>query len=131
MRNLSLIPAVRRLLRWQALVVVVAVCIAYALGGEPAARSALLGGLTAFLPNIYFALRAGVTRYDKTAKEIVRSFYIGESVKLVLTALMFWAVLRLPDISFMPLIATFVAVLTVFRFALLDNKPLKNRDHGY
>lgn len=127
MRNSTLIPAVRRLLGRQALVVAMAVCIAYAVGGERAARSALLGGLIAFVPNVYFAMRVGVARYDKTAKEIVRSFYVGESVKLVLTALMFWAVLRLPDIAFMPLIATFVAVLAVFRFALLDNKPLKNR----
>lgn len=120
MRASPLFPAVKQLLRAQALVVAAAVGIAYVAGGEQAARSSLLGGLAAFLPNAYFATRVGASQ-NKTAREIVRSFYIGETVKLVGTALLFGLVLQLPDVVFAPLIATFVAVLTVFWFALLLN----------
>lgn len=116
----SLFPAVKLLLRWQALVVAVVFGVAYAVGGEQAARSSLLGGLTAFLPNAYFAMRVGATQ-NKTAHEIVRGFYIGETVKLIATALLFGLVLHVPGVTVRPLIATFVAVLTVFWFALLIN----------
>lgn len=116
---LPLYRSVKRLLRWQALVVAAAVGIAYLAGGEQAARSSLLGGLTAFLPNAYFATRVGSAQKNKTAREIVRSFYFGETVKLVATAVLFGLVLHLPNIAFAPLIATFIAVLTVFWFALL------------
>lgn len=120
MSTSSLFPAVKKLLRWQALVVLAAVGIAYVVGEEQAARSSLLGGLTAFLPNAYFALRVG-TAQNRTAHEIVRSFYIGETVKLIATALLFGLVLHVPGVAFAPLIATFIAVLLVFWFALLLN----------
>lgn len=120
MRASPMFPAVKRLLHAQALVVAASVGIAYAVGGEQAARSSLLGGLAAFLPNAYFAMRVGASQ-NKTAREIVRSFYVGETVKLVGTALLFGLVLQLPNVVFAPLIATFVAVLTVFWFALLLN----------
>ncbi|BBL72878.1 ATP synthase subunit I [Methylogaea oryzae] len=121
MRASPLFPAIRQLLRGQALVVAAAVWIAYLAGGEQAARSSLLGGLAAFLPNAYFATRVGKSQNKKTAREIVHSFYVGETVKLVSTALLFSLVLQLPNVVFAPLIATFVAVLTVFWFALLLN----------
>lgn len=122
---LPLLRSVERLLRWQALVVVAAVSIAYLAGGEPAARSSLLGGLAAFLPNAYFAAKVGAAHTkSKTAREIVRSFYFGETVKLVATAVLFGLVLHVPNIAFAPLFATFIAVLTVFWFALLLNDNL-------
>lgn len=123
---LPLLRTVERLLRWQALVVVAAVGIAYLAGGEQAACSSLLGGLTAFLPNAYFAAKVGAahTHKSKTARDIVRGFYFGETVKLVATAVLFGLVLHVPNIAFVPLFATFIAVLTVFWFALLLNDNL-------
>lgn len=116
-----LFPAVRRLLRWQAWMMIAAAGVAYFLGGETAARSALLGGLVAFLPNAYFASRIGAAQHHKTAHEIVRSFYFGETVKLVATAALFALVLHVPGVSFGPLLGAFIAVLMVFWFALLLN----------
>ncbi|MBS1211483.1 MAG: putative synthase protein, partial [Proteobacteria bacterium] len=83
------------------------------------AKSALLGGLVGFLPNAYFAVRFGRRDPTKTAKDVVRSFYLGESVKLLFTALLFVLVFQLPGILFMPLIIGFVSVIMVFWFALL------------
>lgn len=119
MRASSLFPAVRQLLRWQALIILLAVGIAYAAGHESAARSALLGGLIAFLPNAYLAWRVG-TAQNKTAHEIVRRFYVGETVKLIATALLFALALHLPGVMFAPLIATFIAALMVFWLGLLQ-----------
>lgn len=65
MRASPLFPAIRQLLRGQALVVAAAVWIAYLAGGEQAARSSLLGGLAAFLPNAYFATRSARAKTKK------------------------------------------------------------------
>jgi len=51
--------------------------------------SALLGGLICLIPNVYFAFRAFKYRGARAARHIVRSFYLGEAVKLGLTAGLF------------------------------------------
>lgn len=87
--------------------------------GWPIARSALLGGAAAFLPNLYFAVRFGFSNPALTAKQIVRIFYLGETIKLTTTALLFILIFQLPDIRFLPLFTSFSLVLMVFWFALL------------
>lgn len=77
-----------------------------------------MGGIVAFLPNLYFIL--WVFRANgQNAKKIVNSFYAGESGKLILTALLFFLVFQLPDIEFLPLLTGYVAALSVFWFALI------------
>lgn len=54
-----------------------------------AAYSVLLGGLICTLPNGYFARKAFQYRGARYAPQIVKSFYVGEAGKLVMTAVMF------------------------------------------
>ena len=54
-----------------------------------AGYSGLLGGLIAWLPNLYFAHKAFRFSGARAAQAIVRSFYAGEAGKLVLTAVLF------------------------------------------
>jgi ATP synthase protein I len=56
--------------------------------GPVAAKSALLGGLTVVIPNGFLAARLLGGR-DSSAKALLRSAWIGEAGKLVLTALLF------------------------------------------
>lgn len=79
---------------------------------------ALLGGLTAFLPNLYFGLNISLVS-GTDAKKIVRTFYAGESAKLILTTLLFFMIFQFPDIQLMPLMFAFVGTLSVFWFALI------------
>ena len=83
------------------------------------ARSVCLGGLAAFLPNAFFAAKFGLRSNGREAREIVRAFYLGETIKLLSTAGLFILIFQLPDITFLPLFAGFGAVLAVFWFALL------------
>lgn len=77
-----------------------------------------LGGLVAFLPNLYFGLKIlAVSGSD--AKKIVRAFYVGESGKLLLTAVLFYLILQVPDITLLPVMIGFVVTLSVFWFALM------------
>jgi ATP synthase protein I len=57
--------------------------------GMVAGYSALLGGLIAWLPNLYFAHKAFRFSGARAAKDIVRSFYAGEAGKLILTFVLF------------------------------------------
>ena len=51
--------------------------------------SALLGGLCCVLPNSYFVLQAFRFSGARSAKKIVRAFYVGEFGKILLTVAMF------------------------------------------
>jgi ATP synthase protein I len=90
----------------------------FALMGESYALSAVLGGVAAFIPNLYFALKVNKSA-SLEARKIVNSFYAGESGKLLLTAAIFIMIFQLPNIQILPLLAVYVAALSIFWFALL------------
>jgi len=56
--------------------------------------SALLGGLICTVPNTWFAYRSFKYRGARASQQIVKSFYRGEAVKLLLTALLFGATFK-------------------------------------
>ncbi len=115
--------AVGRILFIQAAVLAVIFLGGWALFGWQVGRSAGYGGLVAWIPNAYFALKICRDR-GKEPQRIMRGFYVGEAVKLILTAGLFVLVFRLPEILFIPLFASFVAVLGVFWIALLLDKNM-------
>jgi ATP synthase protein I len=77
-----------------------------------------LGGLIAFLPNLYFGWRLRKISQLET-KKFINSFYRNETTKLLLTALFFVLVFRIPDIKLLPLLTCYISTLSVFWFALL------------
>lgn len=109
---------VNKIISFQVLVIIV-MTAGFLLSGEKSqALSAVLGGTAAFIPNLYFALRIHRSS-GQDARKIVRSFYIGESGKLLLTAALFFMIFQIPNIQILPLLSVYVAVLSVFWFALL------------
>ncbi len=112
------ISTVGKILKLQVIVIAI-ICLGfYLIGGEAKILSSFLGGVTAFLPNLYFALRISrVTEQD--AQKIVRSFYVGESGKLILTVMLFAMIFQIPTIELLPLLTAYVAALSVFWFALI------------
>lgn len=109
---------VSKILSAQILVIVVIAAGFMVAGGWQKALSPILGGVAAFIPNLYFALRINRSA-GQEAKKIVRSFYAGESGKLLLTAALFAMILQIPNIEILPLLIGYVAALSVFWFALL------------
>lgn len=77
-----------------------------------------LGGLVAFLPNLYFGWRLRKISQLET-KKFINSFYRNETTKLLLTALFFVLVFRIPDTKLLPLLTCYISTLSVFWFALL------------
>ncbi len=73
----------------QLIVLLLAAVVGWQWRGNVAGYSALIGGLIAWLPNLYFAHKAFRFSGARAAREIVRSFYAGEAGKLILTFVLF------------------------------------------
>ncbi|TWC39581.1 ATP synthase protein I [Pseudomonas sp. SJZ079] len=73
----------------QLVVVLLAAVVLWQWRGVTTGYSGLLGGLIAWLPNLYFAHKAFRFTGARAAQAIVRSFYAGEAGKLILTAVLF------------------------------------------
>lgn len=111
------VSTVAKILGYQ-VVIIMLVSLGFVVGGGQKALSSALGGLAAFIPNIYFALRiSGAEEQD--ARKILNSFYVGEAVKLFLTVAIFILIFQIPNIEIIPLFTGYVSALSVFWFALL------------
>lgn len=107
-----------RILSYQVLIILIVTAGFGVIAGEPQALSAFLGGMAAFIPNLYFALRIHRSA-GQEARKIVNSFYAGESGKLLLTAALFIMIFQVSNIQILPLLVSYMAALSVFWFALL------------
>lgn len=105
---------IRLLLLWQMVVSVVAGLLVGVGFGVTAGGSALVGGLICWLPNCWFAWRAFRYRGARAARRIVRSFYIGQAGKMLLTAGLFaLAFIHMDPLSPLALFAGFGMVQMV------------------
>ncbi len=84
-------------------------------------KSALIGGLIGVIPNAVFAFKL-MQATGKQFGQIEKAFYWGEFLKLMTTGLLFAMVIKFVEISFLPLLLGFIAVLSVFWFSLLTIK---------
>ena len=109
---------VSKILSYQILIILIITAGFAFAGGWQQGLSSALGGMAAFIPNLYLALRI-VKSSGKPARNIVNSFYAGESGKLLLTAALFIMIFKVPNIEILPLLVGYIAALSVFWFALL------------
>ena len=110
---------------WQFGLGVVLAAAFWILGGYVAGYSALLGSLTAVIPNAFLALRLAVPRRDRGAKSLIRAAYIGELGKLALTVVMFIIIFTLVrPLAAAPLFVGFIAtqLVTFVGFLLRDKE---------
>ncbi len=75
-----------------------------------AAYSAFLGGAIAVVANGYFAMKVLARTGALAARQIVRTFYIAEAVKLLLSAVLFILVFVFIPVRPLPLFLTYVVV---------------------
>jgi len=117
-KKLRKLSVVSKVLLGQAAIVLFAVICFYIFGNELSAKSAIYGGLAVLIPNFYFAQKVGKHK-GQEARKVVRSFYAGESGKLIITAAIFAMIFQDPNIDIFAVLMTYVSALTVFWFALL------------
>lgn len=112
------LSTVSKILSLQVLIILAVTLGFYFAGGLQKALSPLLGGLAAFIPNLYLVLRMARGTGQEPQK-IVRSFYAGETGKLLLTGILFFMIFQVQGIELLPLLAGYVAALSIFWFALI------------
>lgn len=106
--------------------VAVIVAVGWWLTGWVAAVSALLGGLAAVLPSLYFAYRFFAATYARQVERIIRAFYWGELTKLLLSAFLVILISKVwPKLAILPFFSDFVAACLGFWLAPL---VLKKQD---
>lgn len=80
--------------------------------------SAAVGGGIGIVTTACFAFWVFSGGIGAPAKKIVRRFYVGEVVKLVLTGVLFGVAIIWLDVSFLPLLLTYTATLLAYWLVL-------------
>ena len=115
-------PAIRRVLRWQAVVTVAGAAAAYAWGGGHAALSAVLGGIVNIAAVVVFAVVYALSR-PTSAGGTVAALFRAEALKILVIVGQIWLVLaNYKEVVPVAFLATFVITVLLFRIALLDRK---------
>ena len=97
--------------------------------GTIAAKSAALGGIACLVPSLAFAYRAFRFSGARSAKKILSSFYSGEALKLVLTALIFALIfINVKTLNVAALFGGFILVQSVIWATILLAGRTKNSD---
>jgi len=82
-------PPIYKAIVTQFVVTIIATLSAFALMDGVTGYSVFLGGMVSTLSNAYFALKAFRYRGARQMPQVLKSFYAGESGKLIITAVMF------------------------------------------
>ncbi|WP_126756115.1 ATP synthase subunit I [Aliidiomarina taiwanensis] len=100
----------KRLLVLQAAATLVLVALFAWIYGPSGAITASAGGVISLVPNAVFAVYAFRFGGARSASEVVRSFYAGEAVKMVLTIILFAAAFMTLNGPWLPLFIVFGVV---------------------
>ena len=111
--------AMMRLLAAQSLAAVALSSILGVWLGKTAACSALVGAVIAIVPNFYLARRLLRRGPGATPSESLRGIYTGELLKIAFTIALFVIAIRLLDVVFLIVVASYLAMVAVNWLALL------------
>ena len=75
------------------------------------AQSAFCGGFISIIPNAVFAYKAFKYAGASSSKKVMESFFMGEKLKLGLTALLFALSFKFLPVAPVPLFGTFFVVM--------------------
>ena len=113
-------PAIRRVLKWQAIVSVAGALVAYGWGGGHAALSAALGGVVNITAVVVFAVVYTLSR-PTSRSGTVSALIRAEALKILVIVGQIGLILAtykaIVPVAFF---ATFVITVLLFRLALLD-----------
>ena len=121
------VPNARRLafgvVLGQAAVTVIAALLSWAIGGQLAAVSALIGGGISTAASLAMAALSFGGSAATDPQRAIRAFYVGEAVKLALVVVLFVVVLKVMRVAPLALFAAFMATFFVYWIALANALP--------
>ena len=100
------------------LIVLISMCLLIFFN-EHLATSALLGGLVALLPSLFFIKKLFAHQGARAAKKIVNSFYTGEALKLLSSIVLFILVFTCCSVQPVAFFLTYIAVVVSHWFSPL------------
>ena len=87
--------------------------------GLAAAYSAMVGAFIAIVPNYFLAARLKRRKPGATPSESLRGIYTGELLKIAFTVALFVIAIRLLDVVFLIVVASYLAMVAINWLALL------------
>lgn len=87
--------------------------VSYFYWGIEHAKSVLAGGAVTIIPNIFFALKAFRYAGARSSEKVMESFYSGEKMKIVLTAILFALAFKYLAILPVPFFTSFCLVVAM------------------
>ena len=109
-------------------IVLLVTLVTYFIWGAIHAKSTLVGGIVAVVPNIVFALKAFKYAGAQSSKKVVESFFSGVKLKMVLTALLFALAFKFLVLLPVPFFVMFTLVMVMPLIApLLLSKVINNK----
>ena len=125
--------AAYKIIAAQLLLTLVIASLLLVTGGVKSAYSALVGGSISVISGFYVA--AKLFSFDRyvAPERVLRAFYVGEAVKIFITAVMFGLAIVVLQTDILVLILTYIAALSTYWFALLgtlniDNTRISDQD---
>ncbi|MFC3908204.1 ATP synthase subunit I [Legionella dresdenensis] len=124
MNKNRVLGGVRRLIIIQIGICLMITLLLFLFSGAKAAGSALTGGLVAILPSAVFAKRLFKYQGARAAKEIVKNFYQGEFLKIILSMILFALVFIFYEVQPLVFFLTYIALVMTNWFAplIIDNR---------
>jgi len=100
------------------MITLLAVAGCFAFANVNAAYSAAVGGGISVIVTASFAIQVFSGRANASAARIAKRFYVGEVIKLALTALLFFIAIVWLQVSYLPLFLTYAATLLAYWLVL-------------
>lgn len=119
LKNTRTPEGIKQLIELQAVITVLCSLGYLVFAGKFQALSAITGGVIAIVPNALFARKLFQYRGARAARQIVRGFYLGESIKFLTTLLMFALVFKYFKVYPLALFITYILALMCLWFSPL------------
>lgn len=95
--------------------------------GISAGCSAILGGIVWAIPNLYFAYKVFANSTEKSAKQLMWTFFQAEIFKLVLSAVLFVIVIKFFPVTALIVLLSYILAQLMFWIVTLVYLSLKSR----
>lgn len=92
-------------------------------GGSGAAYSSMIGGSIGIIAGLYQALRMFRANAAADPQRFLRSVYVGEAIKILLTVALMIAAIRTLNVSFLPFMLGYIATYVAYWAALGTGYP--------
>ncbi len=117
MSRLTIKKEAYRIIYWQLVLIMGLALVLFLLQGIQSGISALLGGLAYWLPTLIFVWRVFARTTARAAKQFLVSFVAGETLKLLLSAVLFVLIVKNLPVNVLSVLAGFVGAVISFWIA--------------